>query len=324
MRRELWSLFKLTDTGRKLIVLLILRCPFATVHNVVQAVFLQQCFNAAANGSTADLYKACLLFGLFSAALFLYNGTVWTMFAAFVIRFTKLLRQKLFNHVTEISCQQMEARPSGEWFTRLNSDVQLASGLLNQPIALPHAVVSIVSIIASGTILITMNLSIFVLVIAFIIPHLLVSQLVIAKPMTTLGQKAQEAKSTNTTDFGTLITSADTALLYDAQGFFMKRFEESSLGLRRANMKLWVRNAMGDALLPMFAMSGYLLILFVGGAWISQGQLTFGDLTAAFQYRGGVLVGSIILINSLMSIKTSLAGVKRYNETLLIPAEEVS
>jgi hypothetical protein len=45
-------------------------------------------------------------------------------------------------------------------------------------------------------------------------------------------------------------------------------------------------------------------------------------LTAAFQYRGGVLVGSLILINCLVSIQASMAGIRRLNETMLEKTEE--
>lgn len=49
--------------------------------------------------------------------------------------------------------------------------------------------------------------------------------------------------------------------------------------------------------------------------------MTFGELTAAFQCRGGVIVGSMTLTSSLISIKTALAGVRRVTETMHIPSE---
>jgi len=58
------------------------------------------------------------------------------------------------------------------------------------------------------------------------------------------------------------------------------------------------------------------VLLIVCDKWIANGQLTFGDLTAAFQYRGGVLKGALMLINSLISIQASMAGIKRLNGTM--------
>ncbi len=119
-----------------------------------------------------------------------------------------------------------------------------------------------------------------------------------------------------------MVTCADTALLYDAQGFLLDRFERGSKALRKANMALRHRNALGAGLLPLMGMSGYLVVLLVGGHWIANGVLTFGDLTAAFQYRGGVLVGGMILANCLTNIQTARGGIRRVNETLQLPLEE--
>jgi len=69
-------------------------------------------------------------------------------------------------------------------------------------------------------------------------------------------------------------------------------------------------------------MCGYLVILLVGGRWMAAGTMTFGELTAAFQYRGGLLTGSMMFINSMINIKTAIAGVKRINDTMDITMEE--
>jgi ABC-type multidrug transport system fused ATPase/permease subunit len=96
----------------------------------------------------------------------------------------------------------------------------------------------------------------------------------------------------------------------------MRRFEKSSRDLFRANMKIHIRNALGAGILPLFGLSGYLTLLVVSSGWIAAGQLTFGDLTAAFQYRGGVLLGSLMLMNSIVSLNANLAGIRRLNETM--------
>ena len=81
-------------------------------------------------------------------------------------------------------------------------------------------------------------------------------------------------------------------------------------------MKIHARNALSAGILPLFGLGGYVTLLVVSGSWIADGLFTFGDLTAAFQFRGGVLIGSLALINCLISIQASMAGVRRVNETL--------
>ena len=226
------------------------------------------------------------------------------------------IRRKLFGHISCLPLRQIEAKPSGEWITRLNIDVMAATALLNQPMHLPHAVVSAVNICVSSMILILMSPGIYGLIIMFVIPHILISYLYIAGPMTRFAMNAHNAAAKNTADMNVLVTCADTAVLYDAQKFLLKRFEESSLELRKANMKILHRRAIESGLLQLPGMCGYLAILLLGGGSIAAGTMTFGELTAAFQYRGGLLKGLMMLLNSLLNIKTALAGVKRVNETM--------
>jgi len=229
---------------------------------------------------------------------------------------------EIVRHISCLSLQQIEARPSGEWITRLNSDVQAATALLNQPLHVPHAVVATVNICVCSIILALLNPDIFGLIIVFVIPHILISQFYIAKPMIGHAINVQEITARNTTDLNALMTCADTAILYGAQEFLLRRFEKSSLDLRKANMKIHHRKAIGNGLLPLMGLCGYLVILLAGGRWMASGTMTFGDLTAVFQYREGLLKGSMMLINSLTNIKTALAGVKHINETMDITPEE--
>lgn len=322
--QQIRELFQTAGGIRRFLLLTLLRCPFDALYTVIQASFLQFAFEAVQQGNQKGLYQACAFFGLGSLLLFLYNGTVWTLYATYVTKWVGAIRRMLFGRLSCLSLQQIEARPTGEWITRLNADVQAATALLNQPIHLPHAVVSTVNICVSSIVLILMNSEVFGLIIMLMIPHILVSHLYVARPITRFAADVQDVTAKNTTDMNALITCADMAILYDAQGFLLRRFEESSLKLRKANMKIQQRRAIGNGFLTLMGMSGYLVILLLGGSWIASGTITFGELSSAFQYRNGLLAGSMMLINSLINVKASMAGVKRVNETMrMAPEEEV-
>ena len=158
----------------------------------------------------------------------------------------------------------------------------------------------------------------------FVIPHIAVSQLLIARVMQGLNEKSLEATARNTDELTALITCADIAVLYDGQDYLMRRFAQGSQNLIQANMKIRSRNALSSAILPIFSMGGYLILLIVSSEWIAKGSFTFGDLTAAFQYRGGVLVGSMMLIRCLISIQASMAGIQRLNETMAEETDEAN
>lgn len=318
MLRELYKLFKVIGGGIKFILLLILRSPFNAVSTIILASFIQCAFTDIQKNDKQSLVYTCVAFGISNLLLFMYNGSVWIWFSSYVIKLEGKLRRVIFGKISTISLSQIEQKSHGEWITRLNTDVQMP---FSKPIHLPHACCAIVSICVSSGILIYKSPYIFGLVMLFILPHIVISQLCIARPMTALTTKSLEVTANNTSDLNIFITCADTISLYDARGFVMKRFGESSLQLRRVNMKKQHRNALGSAILPLFGMGGYLVILLISSAWIASGQMSFGELTSAFQHRGGLLMGFMMLINCIVSIKESEVSMRRINETLDIKSK---
>ena len=319
MFREMKKLLGFTGGSLRFIILLILRSPVDLLITAINAVFLQQAFNAVEQNNAARLTIVCLIFGAASLCIFLYNGTIWSIYAPFVVRMEKRLRIRLFDKISKFSYERIEKTPTGDWLTRLNSDVQMP---FSQPIHFPHAVNAILRVSISAFILWTINPAVFGWVMIFVIPHIVTGQFLIARVMPELSKKSLEAMATNTGELTTIITCADIAALYDGQNYLMKRFEKSSLELRQAKMKIVDRNSLSTAMLPLFGLSGYLILLIAGSGWIANDNLTFGDLTAAFQFRGGVLIGSMMLINCMTSIQASMAGIRRLNETMSEKTEE--
>ncbi|MCL2158347.1 MAG: ABC transporter transmembrane domain-containing protein [Oscillospiraceae bacterium] len=319
---EIRGLFKITGKGTRFIVLLILRCPFDAVLTFIQASFLSACFEAVNSQNEDRLYFACLLFAFECFALFLYNSSVWTIFAVNVTKWVGTLRKKLFGHISSgLSLQIIESESSGEWFTRLNYAVYSATAILTQPLHLPHAAVGLVNICVSSVMLAHMSPAIFGLVILFAVPHMVISQFILW-PLPKFWRESLGYSAQNATDFNAVVTCADTAILYDAQGFLMKRFEESSLNIRKTNMKLRRRHAINGGVMPTLGMGGYLVILLLGSYWINAKTTTFGELTAAFQYRNGIVAGFGMLIAGILQVKSSLPGMNTINEIMNMQKEE--
>lgn len=322
MMRTFRRLFKFTGGFPRFVMLLLLRCPFDAALNLARAIYLKHAFDAIQTGNHRGLSVACLLFGIGSLLLFLYNGTIWRRYATYAIRWTGRLRQRLFEHIAGLPLAAIEARSGGEWITRLNADVQSAAAMLASPLHLPHAAVAIVSICVSAALLIAADPVLFGLILAFVLPHALISQVFLARPMTAYAAGVQEAKAENTTDLGTFIACADISILYGAQEFLLTKFRQSSLNIRSTRMKMQRRNAVSALLLPLMGMGGYLAVLLIGGARIGGGEMTFGTLTAVFQYRGGLMMGLMMIFTCMMNLRASLAGVNRVRATMEIPLEE--
>ena len=315
MYREMKKLLISTGSGLKFIILLFFRSPVDLCMTVIQALFLQNAFNAIEQEDSGQLLFVCITFLIASFSIFLYNGTVWSIYAPFVVRMESKLHLKLFDKIARLSCERMEQTSQGEWVTRLNTDVQMP---FSQPLHLPHAVNAILRILGSSLAIWMINPQVLGWVMLFNIPHIIISELFVAGRMPNLSKKAIEATAKNTGEFSTLINCAETAILYDGQDYLMKRFELSSREIVRTRCRMHRRGAFAALMMPLFRLSGYVVILIASSVWIANGNLSFGDLTGAFQFRGGVLIGSMMLLNSSISIRTSLAGIRRINETMEI------
>ena len=313
MLYEYRRLLRTTGKGRRFLALLILRAPFDIAFTIINASFLQYAFNAIERIDSEGLMLVCARFGVAGLCLFLYNGTIWSIYAPFGVRMERTLRLCLFQKITSLPFERIEKTPHGEWATKMNQDVEAP---FSRAFHLPHAACAILNVCFSALMLWCASPPVLGWVLLFVIPHVAVSQILIARAMPRLNRLSLEATGRNTGDLTAFIACADAALLYDAQGYLMERFEQSSKALLKANMRIHARNALGAAIMPLFGLGGHLVLLAVGSSWIGAGALTFGDLTAAFQYRGGILAGAIALISCMISIQSSMAGIRRLNDTM--------
>lgn len=315
MIRSLARMFKKIGDFHTYIGLLLLRCPFDALYTLINAYFLQCSFESINQGSAIELRYICLYFGIASFFLFLYNGSIWSLYARFVTSFTGKLRKLVFSSVLHIPFKKFDEKTSGEWITRLNSDAQMTINLLNAPLNIPHAVVSFVNISISTLMLCRINTSLMLVNLLLLIPHIIVNRKLVFKNVSKSMEESQECTERNLNCFSSLITCADTVIIYDARDLVMEAYEKSSIEIMKANMKIHRRKAISNLVVPLFGMSGYIILLLLGLEMIRSNILTFGSLTAAFQYRGAVLKATMLYINSMIEIRTNTVGLKRMEET---------
>lgn len=314
MVKEIKRFLDITGMLKKYLLLLLLRIPFDALFTFLQAIFLKKAFDAIEKGNKESLLVTCILFGIASCFLFLYNGTVWRLFGAMYIQLGGKLRKTIIRKISKQPLRAIEENSKGDIMTRINQDAGMALQMLGGPINIPHLVVALFNIVISSVLLSIMNFKMLLLVWVFVMPHVLINQLIIVKPMTGYQREVQKATGTLTTVLSSMITSADTAILYDAQEFMMREYEKNSNAVFKARMKIIKRNSIGSALLPIFGLGGYLILLITGGNSIAKGNMSLGELTAIFQLRGGVLMSGMMFINSMVNLKLNLTGAIRVIE----------
>lgn len=300
---------------RKYIFLLLLRSPFDALRTWLSANLMKSVFLCLETRFSNALLKLCVIYGLLCAMLFVYNGIVWTRYAAFSAKVEIGLQKKMFDKILSSPLKRIDHHFSGEWITRLNSDIQAAFAMMNSPLNIPHLAVAIINILLSCLLMMRSSVLFLGITCIFAIPQLIMNDKIVLKAIPKLKAASQNAMAKNTSAIKPLLTEADTILLYDAKGLMRTHCAETSRRLMKINMKMHVRQAISDAGMRLFGIGGYLMILLTGYRLIYSGTMAFSDVVYCFQVRGSILSGIFMLITCLNNLKANSVCIKRINDT---------
>lgn len=313
---NLSKLVKKMGLWRKYIFLLLLRSPFDAFRTWLSANLMKSIFSCLETDNSGALLKICIVCGLLCAILFVYNGIIWEKYAAFSAKVEIWLQKKMFEKILSLPLWRIDSRFSGEWITRLNSDIQAAFTMMNGPLNIPHLVVAALNTMLSCLLMLKSSLLFLGITWMFAIPQLVINYKIVLKSIPKLKEQSQNAMAWNTSAIKPLLTDADAILLYDAKELMMKNCAEHSRSLMKINLKMHMRRAISDVGMRLFGMGGYLILLFTGYRFIFNGTMVFSDVVYCFQVRGSVLSGMFMLITCLNNLKANSVCIKRINDTL--------
>ena len=314
MRKSLYRVFNRMGGAVTYSFLLLLRSPVDTVLCIINALFLRNVFRAIEAGDGRNLGVTCAIFGVANFCLFLYNGTLWGKFAVLSAKLVGKLKQLLFDTMLKLPLQRIEEKTSGAWLTRLNSDVSMTLNLLTGALNLPHLVFATVRVGVTAVLFGRISLLLLALELAVLVPHVTLRQKFVVRPTERLTKEAQETMEQATVFLSTTVECGDTIRLYEADGLLLKKYRESSLLVVKAHLRSNIRKTLGELFQMLLGRGGYLLLFCIGCEMISTGKLDFGTLTEALQYRGGMLMGSMMWLNSYAEVRKNSVGLKRMEE----------
>lgn len=301
---------------KKYLTLLLFRIPFDTFRTIINAAFLKQAFTAVDFLDARKLSIACLMFFVECMFLFSYNGTVWRFFAVMYARLKGSLSKHLMQSLIAKPYEELETLSSGDILVRFNNDADKAAAIYGEPFNLVFLVNGLCNIIISSILLVRVNLKLFLIVIAFVIPHIALSTFVIAPLQYKIQGKIQEKTAELTNLYNSYIVMEDIVHLYNASSFLQGKMDVLNDELRRLNVKKAGCAALSAMLLPLFGLSGYLTLMLTGGSMVAAGSLTYAVLLYVCQLRGGILPASLMVINSAVNIKTNSVSLKRIEPLL--------
>jgi ABC-type bacteriocin/lantibiotic exporter with double-glycine peptidase domain len=294
--------------------LLALRLPFEAVRNLINALFLKQAFEAIEALNFVRLGVVCGLFLAANLLLFTYNGTVWRFFAAFYAGLQKKLKLYIFNKLLAKPIEEIDKLASGDVLLRINQDAQMTAAIYGEPWNLVFLVNGIANLILSAILFCVFDLKLFLIVLAFVIPHILIITWIVSPRLSSIQNKIQKASADLTDMYESFVNLADTVFLYDCSDFFLKKIKIKNLELKLLFIKKALYKAIEHAVMPLFGIMGYLVLMFLGAEKINAGIITLGSLLYAFQLRGGVIMAANMIATSITTISVNKAGLKRLEE----------
>lgn len=306
MLKELGS-----DIRKKYIILLLFRTPFEAMRTLVNAFFLKMAFDSINQLDSKKLLFICLFFLLENLGLFTYNGTIWRFFGKHYAHMQGRLKLFIMQKLLKKGIEQIDKFSSGDILTRLNQDSQMAMSIYGEPYNLVFLMNGICNLIVSSVFLINVSTKLFLLVIAFVIPHVLINSYFIAPVQSNLQKKVQIASSQLVDMYNCYINMADIIQLYDCNQFMLEKIRQKNEEIRKLNVRKAFFGAISNAIMPLFGLSGYLVLMLSGANMIGSGVITYGTLIYACQLRGGILPASMMIIKSIENICVNKVGVRR-------------
>ena len=294
--------------------LLALRLPFEAVRNLINALFLKQAFEAIEALNFVRLGVVCGLFLAANLLLFTYNGTVWRFFAAFYAGLQKKLKLYIFNKLLAKPIEEIDKLASGDVLLRINQDAQMTAAIYGEPWNLVFLVNGIANLLLSAILFCIFDSKLFLIVLAFVIPHILIITWIVSPRLSSIQNKIQKASADLTDMYESFVNLADTVFLYDCSDFFLKKIKIKNLELKLLFIKKALYKAIEHAVMPLFGITGYLVLMFRGAEKINAGIITLGSLLYAFQLRGGVIMAANMIATSVTIISVNKAGLKRLEE----------
>lgn len=314
MIKSLLSIFRKVGGLFTYLLLLLLRSPVDAILCIINALFLKGVFKALAASNLNDLHHHCLTFGVANLCIYIYNGIVWCKFAAFSAKLVGRLRAYVFRSLFSMSLEKIENKGSDAWFTRLSSDLKMVLNLLTSALNIPHVILASVRFLTCSAFLYLISPPMLLIELCLLLPHLLLRQKTVIIPTENLTAMAQKKVEEMGRYLSAMAEYPDTIQLYDAGELLLQKYKKASNDMVTLRLKIGLRKAFGEFLIPLHGRGSYLLLFFLGCEMIQAKFMDFGTWTAAIQYRSAMLAASIMLLRSLLEVGKNTVGLKRMEE----------
>jgi len=258
-----------------------------------------------------------LVIGLTVArGIFLYYKGKWSAEASETI--AKNLRDRLYDHLQELSYEYHVSAETGDLIQRCTSDVDMIRRFLGmQMIEIGRAVFMITAV---AFIMLNLNVKLGLVSLA-VVPVIFFYSYFFFKRIQKTFKVVDEAEGAMSTTIQENLTGVRVVRAFGRQAYEIDRFDEKNVHMRDSVLKLLELFAQYWSSSDIICLSQTALVLCLGTVWTIQGQLTLGTLIAFMSYMGMLLWPVRQLGRILTDMSKAFVAIDRTQEILLVPSE---
>lgn len=248
--------------------------------------------------------------------IFLYFKGKWSAEASETI--AKKLRDRLYEHLQELSYEYHVSAETGDLIQRCTSDVDMIRRFLGtQMVEIGRAVfmITFVSIIMLS---LDKNLGLISLA---IIPVIFFYSYFFFKRIQKTFKVVDEAEGAMSTTIQENLTGVRVVRAFGRQAHEIDKFEEKNTHMRDSVLRLLELFAQYWSTSDIICLSQSALVLCLGTVWTVQGKLSVGTLVAFTSYMGMLLWPVRQLGRIITDMSKAFVAIDRTQEILLVPSE---
>lgn len=249
---------------------------------------------------------------------FLYFKGKWSAEASETI--TKKLRDKLYDHLQELSYEYHVSAETGDLIQRCTSDVDMIRRFLGtQMVEIGRAIfmVTFVSII-----MITLDLKLGLVSLA-VVPVIFFYSYFFFKRIQKTFKVVDEAEGAMSTTIQENLTGVRVVRAFGRQAYEIDKFEEKNIHMRDSVLKLIDLFAQYWSSSDIICLTQSGVVLCLGTYWVVKGNLSLGTLFAFTSYMGMLLWPVRQLGRILTDMSKAFVAIDRTQEILNTESEMV-
>jgi len=273
-------------------------------------------------GTRQELLEMLWLPGLLVVGLtvargiFLYYKGKWSAEASETI--AKNLRDRLYDHLQELSYEYHVSAETGDLIQRCTSDVDMIRRFLGmQMIEIGRAIFMITFV---AIIMLTLNLKLGLVSLA-VVPIIFFYSYFFFKRIQKTFKVVDEAEGAMSTTIQENLTGVRVVRAFGRQSYEIDKFEEKNAHMRDSVLRLLELFAQYWSSSDIICLSQTALVLCLGTIWTVQGQMTLGTLIAFMSYMGMLLWPVRQLGRILTDMSKAFVAIDRTQEILQVPSE---